>query len=160
MKINERVLLIRQTLGLSQEMFGEKIGLTKSGISNIEKGNRSVTERHIKLISSQFNVSEEWLRTGQGEMFIQTDLFSLDEYAKRSNLSALEYDIIRGYMDLDEEMRKALLAHFKNIFTSRKETSAAREIDIEEEVANYRRELEAEKSISMSSASRYENGSA
>lgn len=160
MNINERVFLIRQTLDLSQEVFGEKIGLTKSGISNIEKGNRNVTERHIKLIGSQFDVSEEWLRTGLGEMFVQSASFSLDDYAKKSNLSNLEYDIIRGYMDLDEGTRRSLLSHFANIFSRHAETAAALEVDIEKEVQKYRRELEEEKNIQTLSASRYESGSA
>lgn len=49
---------------LTQEEFGEKIGLSKSGISNIENGTRNVSSRHIKLICNVFNVNESWLTTG------------------------------------------------------------------------------------------------
>lgn len=49
---------------LSQEEFGNRIGLSKSGISNIEKGTRNVTSKHVKLICTIFNVNELWLTTG------------------------------------------------------------------------------------------------
>lgn len=62
--INERVKIFRKQLNLSQEEFGKAIGLSKSGISNIEKGTRNVTNKHIKLICSIFNADELWLTTG------------------------------------------------------------------------------------------------
>lgn len=68
--LNERVKELRKFLGLSGEKFGERIRVAKSTISNIENGNRSVTEQQIKLICTEFGVSEEWLRTGEGEMFV------------------------------------------------------------------------------------------
>lgn len=63
--INERIKELRQNLHMSQEEFGKTIGLSKSGISNIESGARSVREAHIKLICSSFKVSANWLRTGK-----------------------------------------------------------------------------------------------
>lgn len=63
--INERIKALRQSLHMSQEEFGKTIGLSKSGISNIESGARSVRDAHIKLICSSFNVGENWLRTGK-----------------------------------------------------------------------------------------------
>lgn len=62
--INKRVKEVRKKLNLSQEEFGNKIGLSKSGISNIEKGTRNVTSKHVKLICTIFNVNELWLTTG------------------------------------------------------------------------------------------------
>jgi transcriptional regulator with XRE-family HTH domain len=69
MEINERVKRVRERLNLSMADFGNAIGLSHSGISAIEYGTRKVTEKHIKLICAVFNVSENWLRTGEGEMF-------------------------------------------------------------------------------------------
>lgn len=62
--IGNRVKELRLSLGLTQEEFGEKIGLKKSGISNIENGTRNLSIRNIKLISKTFNVSELWLNSG------------------------------------------------------------------------------------------------
>ncbi len=73
--INIRFRNIREYLGKSQEEMGEILGITKSGISNIETGKRSVTEKHIKLICIEpiggKYVNEKYLRTGEGEMFMQ-----------------------------------------------------------------------------------------
>lgn len=63
--INERVKELRLSLHMSQEEFGNAIGLSKSGISNIESGVRNIRDNHIKLLSTTFNVNENWLRTGQ-----------------------------------------------------------------------------------------------
>ena len=62
--IGNRVKELRLSLGLTQEEFGEKIGLKKSGISNLENGTRNLSIRNIKLISKTFNVSELWLNSG------------------------------------------------------------------------------------------------
>ena len=68
---NERIKEIRKSLKMTMERFGERLGVTKTAISNIEKSNRNVTEQMRKAICREFNVSEEWLRTGNGEMFVQ-----------------------------------------------------------------------------------------
>lgn len=78
--MNERIKLIRLELRLNQSEFGEKIGLGQAGVSAIEKGIRSITDRNIQIICEKFNVSEEWLRTGNGEMFNPYDEDSELEY--------------------------------------------------------------------------------
>lgn len=67
--MNTRILEIRKSLNLSQEEFSNKIGLKRSSLSEIERGNAPVTERTIIAICSKFNVNEEWLRSGKGKMF-------------------------------------------------------------------------------------------
>lgn len=66
----ERVKAIRKELGLTLESFGEKLGVGKSAISNIEKGYRNLTEQMFKSICREFNVNEEWLRNGTEPMFV------------------------------------------------------------------------------------------
>ena len=66
----ERVKEVRKTLDLTLEEFGERLGVTKVAISNIEKGNRNLTDQMSKAICREFNVSEEWLRDGTGNMFV------------------------------------------------------------------------------------------
>lgn len=70
---NERVKEIRKTLGLTLEKFGERIGVTRGSMSNIENGNRNLTEQMTKSICREFSVDYMWLTTGEGEMFIDTD---------------------------------------------------------------------------------------
>lgn len=74
--MNERVKELRKILGLSGEKFGEKIGLKKVAVSQIETGRNNLTEQTILSICREFNVNEDWLRYGTGEMFKEK---SLDE---------------------------------------------------------------------------------
>lgn len=67
--MGERVKELRKALGLSGEKFGEKIGVTRSAISDIERGRNGLSDSNILAICREFNVNEEWLRTGSGEMF-------------------------------------------------------------------------------------------
>ena len=61
LNIGERIEILRKDLSMSRRVFGEKLGVSESVIVNIE---------YDKLICKEFNVNEEWLRTGNGEMFI------------------------------------------------------------------------------------------
>lgn len=83
--MNERIKELRKTLGLTMEKFGERIGdISKSTISNIEHGNRDLTEHMFKSICREFNVNPEWLKDGIGEMFIaQTRNQEIVEFANR-----------------------------------------------------------------------------
>lgn len=109
--MNTRLKQIRLSLNLSQEEFGKRIGIkSRAHISSLESGTRNITDRIISDLCKEFNVNENWLRTGNGEMFIKKDTISLDEYAKSKNLSDLDLTIIRAYMDIDKETRKALLS--------------------------------------------------
>lgn len=69
--MNERVRKIRKALGLTLEQFGERLGVGKTAISKIESGDRGVTDQMRKSICREFNVNDDWFRTGEGEMFIK-----------------------------------------------------------------------------------------
>ena len=64
----KRIKEVRKSLGLTLEKFGEKIGMKKNSVSQIENGKNSMTEQVAKAICREFNVNETWLRTGEGEM--------------------------------------------------------------------------------------------
>ena len=68
--LNTRLKAIRKSVSLSQEEFGKKLGITGAAISKIESGNRNVTEQMTLAIIREFDVNEQWLRTGEGEMFL------------------------------------------------------------------------------------------
>lgn len=72
MTVGERVRLLRKKyLHLTQENLGEPLGLTRANIANIEAGRISVTDRVIIALCDKFNVNEEWLRSGTGEIFVE-----------------------------------------------------------------------------------------
>lgn len=68
--IRDRVKLLRETLGMSQEDFGNKLSLQRSAISLMERKQRNVTDRTVRDICREFNVDYIWLTTGKGEMFV------------------------------------------------------------------------------------------
>lgn len=72
--MGERVRELRKVLGLSGEKFGIKIGVKKSAVSKIEGGLVGLSEQNILAICREFNVNEEWLRYGTGEMFMTMDV--------------------------------------------------------------------------------------
>ena len=69
--MNERIALVRKSLGLTQEKFAEQVGLSRNFMWMIESGTRVPSDRTISEICREFNVNETWLRTGEGEMFNQ-----------------------------------------------------------------------------------------
>lgn len=69
----ERVKEIRKSLSLTLEKFGERIGVGKSTISDIENGRRSLSEHMTKSICREFGVDYIWLTTGDKEMFLDSD---------------------------------------------------------------------------------------
>lgn len=73
MNENERIKELRKTLGLTQEKFGERVGVKKNTISQIENGVNGVTDQIRLSVCREFNVNEDWLRTGEGSMFSESD---------------------------------------------------------------------------------------
>lgn len=70
--VNKRICQIRTNLGLSQVKFSAIIAISSGYIAGIETGRIKVNDRLIKLICSSFNVSEVWIRHGEGNMFLET----------------------------------------------------------------------------------------
>jgi transcriptional regulator with XRE-family HTH domain len=69
--MNERIALVRKSLGLTQEKFAEQVGLSRNFMWMIESGTRVPSDRTVSDICREFNVNETWLRIGEGEMFNQ-----------------------------------------------------------------------------------------
>lgn len=69
--MKERIKYIRKEKGLTQTEFGEKIGVKGNTVTNYETGLRNPTDAVIRSICREFDINEEWLRNGTGEMFVQ-----------------------------------------------------------------------------------------
>lgn len=78
--VGERIKEIRDDQHLNLEKFGQRIGVSKSTMSNIENNNRNATDHMIKSICREFGYNEEWLRTGEGSR--KTDIDIDEEYGK------------------------------------------------------------------------------
>ena len=107
----ERIREVRKALGLTLEKFGEKIGMKKNSVSQIENGKNSVTEQVIKSICREFNVDYIWLTTGDGEMFVDTD----DDFIERIDR------IMVGEDDARKNLFKALLEASDEDIASKKD---------------------------------------
>lgn len=87
--MNKRIKELRKALGLTQQEFADKIGVKRNSMANYETGRNTPIDAIVVSICRIFNVNEEWLRTGQGEMFKQ---LSQAELAARTVGEALSSD--------------------------------------------------------------------
>lgn len=123
----ERVHEIRKHFGLTMEKFGEKLGVKKTSISNIENGIRGLTEQMTLSICRVFGVNEAWLRDGEGEMFEQ--LLAEDEVAAYvaelldpdNPFADLIIEIMRTYSQLDPVSQAALKKFSEHLVENIKE---------------------------------------
>ena len=67
-----RLKQLRRALKINQTHFAKQLGITQTAYSMIERGNNPLSDRHIKVICSAFNVNEDWLRKGTGDMFFSS----------------------------------------------------------------------------------------
>jgi transcriptional regulator with XRE-family HTH domain len=100
--IADRLRVLRKSLNLNQTEFAKRLGVTFSAISLMELGKTNLTDQNINLIRLTFGVNEEWLRSGEGEMFNEEAL--LDDLDKRAlelfhRLSPRAQDLAIGYLE-------------------------------------------------------------
>lgn len=69
--MKDRIKKIRKELDLTQQKFADKLGVKRNTVGQWECGINAITDQVITSICREFNVNEDWLRTGQGEMFIK-----------------------------------------------------------------------------------------
>jgi transcriptional regulator with XRE-family HTH domain len=80
--VGQRIRLLRTALGLTQREFADRLRLDKGTISNLETDKQRPSDQLLRLISLEFATSEEWLRTGEGDMFVSPDVI-LKKYLTR-----------------------------------------------------------------------------
>ena len=71
--MNERLKKLRKALDLTQQEFADRIGIKRNSFANYETGRNTPIDAIIISICREFNVSEDWLRDGIGDMFLPTD---------------------------------------------------------------------------------------
>lgn len=108
-EIGTRVKKVRLRKGISQEQFGEIIGIKKAAVSKIENGENSLSKGNLLAICRQFNVNKEWLINGNGEMFTpkskEDEIRNFFENAISSNsdIAKIQRKFISTLVSLDEE---------------------------------------------------------
>ena len=129
------------------EKFGLRLGVGKTAISKLENGERNLTDQMFKSICREFNVCEEWLRTGNGDMFNPSPTDELENLAKQYGLTNKDYIFIEKLMK-----NKKLLSSFEDfcldyanaLLEKTEQHHNQDKPSIDEQVEDFRRQLEAE----------------
>lgn len=132
--MKDRIREVRDHFGLSMEKFGSRIGIGKASISLLESGKNNPSVQTIALICREFGVNEQWLRTGEGEMFEQTRASVLDRLSTEYDLSREQRSVIEAFLDLDPQERDVILKYVHNVF-DRSAKSAAQSTAIPDKEA-------------------------
>lgn len=132
--MKDRIREVREHFGLSMEKFGSRIGIGKASISLLESGKNNPSVQTITLICREFGVNEQWLRTGEGEMFEQTRASVLDRLSTEYDLSREQRSVIEAFLDLDPQERDVILKYVHNVF-DRSTKSAAQSTAIPDKEA-------------------------
>lgn len=106
--MDKRLRELRKTLDLTQQEFADRIGIKRNGIAKYETGVNAPSAAVITLICREFNVDENWLRTGEGEMFLPPtdelgDLVGRLVADRSSEFSSIILDIMRSLDQLDDK---------------------------------------------------------
>jgi len=98
--ISRRICEAREALGFTQKEFAEKLKISQTHVSALERNSRTVQDRFLKMICFTFGVDEEWLKTGDGDMFAEGRDFKLEE-------------VISNFKKLDEFLQSYVLKQIR-----------------------------------------------
>ena len=124
MGCGERVKQIRKNKGMTLEKFGERVGVTKQTVSRIENGVNALTEQMLLSVCRECDVNEQWLRTGEGEMFKERSpseeigyyVEDLLEYDGHGNpFYDMIIEMMKTYVELDEKSQAVIRGYFQTV---------------------------------------------
>lgn len=107
--MKDRIRKIRRDLDLTQQEFADRLGIKRGTIANYELGRNEPVDSVISLICREFNVSEEWLRAGTGEMFAPDASDELEALVKKYDLSNADQVLIEKYVNLKSGSRETII---------------------------------------------------
>jgi transcriptional regulator with XRE-family HTH domain len=108
MEIGERLKKARKALHLTQRDFGGRVGVQDTAISKLESGERNLTEQMSIAVCREFLINETWLRSGEGEMFIESDQTILAALVSEYGLDGVDQKILEVYLRLPASRRAAV----------------------------------------------------
>lgn len=113
--MKDRIKKIRKEFDLTQQKFADRLGVKRNTIATYESGRNIPIDAVISLICREFNVREEWLRTGEGEMFKPKPSDILDQLAYKYKLFNFEYVMIEKFLAMPPNLRRAIYDHFHEV---------------------------------------------
>ena len=169
--LGERIKKVRKELDLTQQGFADRIGMKRNSIAQVEMG-RNTSDQTIISICREFNINEAWLRTGDGEMFVQrsrddelaafmNELLTEEsaDFRRRlvtalSRLKPEQWDALEAVAL--ELMKDPATPAFAPTHIEKPELTAEQEV--EQEVERYRQQLLIEKERASQASSARESG--
>ena len=122
--MKDRIREIRKNNKMNQAEFGARLGVKGNTIGNYELGLRNPSDAVIFSICSEFNINEEWLRTGKGDMYIipiEEDAEIISKLIEKDNpIYDLVKDIVRKYKKLDLKSKKVLEGFCQDLMNNNK----------------------------------------
>ena len=120
--MNERIKELRKTIGITQQELADKLGLKRNTIATYEIGKAIPSDRVISDLCNKYSVNEEWLRSGNGEMFKQpSDEVGhyVEDLLEYDGVGNPFYDIIiemmNKYQEMDEKSKLVIREYFKSV---------------------------------------------
>ena len=159
--LNERIKKLRKTLDLTQQEFADKLCIKRNTVATYETGKSNPSDAAVVLICKTFNVSETWLRTGDGEMFLQQteedQIAAAVERLITGESSEFKKRLVLALSTLKDEHWLLLEQKLKEIVgeISGKEQLEA---EVDKEVERYRQQLLSEKEPDTPASSAKESG--
>lgn len=159
--MNERIKKLRKALDLTQQEFANRLGLKQNTVATYEMGRSVPSDPTINNICKEFNVNEDWLRGGSGEMFKPDPCGALDELAKAHGLAIGEQIMIEKFINMKKESRAALMEYIIEVAAAFSNQQAPADphdlaypgsLDVDAEVEAYRQELEDQKKAAEKSS--------
>ena len=122
--MKDRIKKIRKELDLTQQKFADRLGVKRNTVAQWETGVNSLTDVVITSICREFNVNEQWLRTGEGEPFRERPLseevgYYVEDLLDYEGHGNPFYDAIiemmKEYTELDEKSQAVIREYFRNV---------------------------------------------
>lgn len=172
--MSERIKRMRKALDLTQQEFADKLCVKRNTVATYERGISNPSDAAVILICKTFGVSETWLRTGEGDMFVQQSREDEIAVAVNKLLSGESVEFKRRlitvlsklkddqWIFLEEKMREILDARPAAVSVLVPAPSPIPELtmeqEVEQEVERYRQQLLSEKKRESQASSAYGSG--
>ena len=171
MELKDRIRHFRKDIKkLTQDEFRKEINLSRSNLASIETGAVKVTDRVIADICKTFNLSEHWLRTGEGNMYVESESSLVNALASQMNMSAEQRKLMELFLTMSDEKRDSVSKAFFDFLNAAQQLDAAQSAappsksianqqrtmtddELEAEVESYRAALIAEQKGQSASSS-------
>lgn len=152
--MNERLKKLRSHFGLNQTEFAERTKISRSMIAAFELGTRGMKDIHISQICAATGVNEEWLKTGNGDMFAASDDSTIAALCDKHGFSPIERKMLEAYVGLDAKYREGVMRYVETLVASIVGATAKTvEEEAAEEAEAYRKEyIESKKRQTLSAS--------